>query len=248
MAAVAAAARHRAEAFADLFRRHQSHATFEERSNAFDRIIGFACSCTGAEQEFQARLTDLSRLDAEARSALMRSLQEIRRRGTKAARRFARRAEARSRALLHSFLSKEQRWELRASDAFRVRGQDGRSYFITKGVGGNVRLLEDGAPIYHLCVVPGRSGVEVFDAIPVYDLMLAQKVLIENDISTFLRTARARDLRTEAHYDSAGFLLDDSLTRESRTVVELPAEVMEGLLGRIHADADGFGRNAGADG
>lgn len=88
--------------------------------------------------------------------------------------------------MLHQFLTREQRWSLRARKAFFVIGQDGRTYEI-QGHGG-IRLISDGRPTTSFCIRP--SGL----MLPSSDLMLAQKLLLETNVEHFLATANARGL------------------------------------------------------
>ncbi len=62
------------------------------------------------------------------------------------------------------------------------------TYLINAWQGGNVYLMENGAPTTVLCVVPNPA---VVDHIPVHDLMLAQKILLESNVAEFLQTARS---------------------------------------------------------
>jgi hypothetical protein len=124
--------------------------------------------------------------------------------GNKKKRRDQRKADAKAKALLHRHLTKEQRWELRATKSVTTIGQDGRTYQITEGSCNNVFLLVDGVPKHRLCAV---ARLERFEQLPVYDLMLAQKLFIENDIATYLSVANAENLATGHHF-SGSFLLD----------------------------------------
>lgn len=94
----------------------------------------------------------------------------------------------RAKALFFRYLTREQKWELRAHKRVTTIGQDGRTYLINAWQGGNVYLVENGAPTTVLCVVPNPA---VVDRIPVHDLMLAQKILLESNVAEFLQTARS---------------------------------------------------------
>ncbi len=92
------------------------------------------------------------------------------------------RAIAVSKKLLETFLSSEQRAELATLSAFHVQGQDGRTYCIRNSSAHNVDLIENGSPKIRYCIV--------IDApVPVYDLMLGQKLLLEQDLERFFRLA-----------------------------------------------------------
>lgn len=92
----------------------------------------------------------------------------------------------RAKALFFRYLSREQKWELRAHRRVTTIGQDGREYRIYAWEGGNVKLVEEGVETTTLCVVPNPA----VSKIPVHDLMLAQKLMLENTLEVFLKTAR----------------------------------------------------------
>lgn len=77
---------------------------------------------------------------------------------------------------------------------------------------GNVRLVENGEHAAALCVVPQYKVT----TLPMYDLMLAQKILIESQTESFLRTARVRDLRTGKSYDTGAHLLGAEPTPQNQ--------------------------------
>lgn len=101
---------------------------------------------------------------------------------------FTNAALRRAKALFFRYLSREQKWELRAHKRVTTIGQDGREYRIYAWQGGNVRLVEDGVETTTLCVVPNPA---VTPKVPVHDLMLAHKLLLENAVGEFLSTARS---------------------------------------------------------
>ena len=91
-------------------------------------------------------------------------------------------ALARARALLDRALTPEQRRDLFARGYFEVKGKR-FTYRIREGHTGNVDALDsDGRVISRLCAHPLRR-------VPVYDVMLAQKLWIETDESMFLKEA-----------------------------------------------------------
>jgi hypothetical protein len=98
---------------------------------------------------------------------------------------------------LEGFLDEGQREEFKKRHRFRVRGPDGLDYLIMYEAHGNVWLIEtsvDGkiTPRENYCVIP--DGVEI----PIYDLMLAQKLMIETNLAEFKRIANV------ARYDDEG--------------------------------------------
>jgi len=91
-------------------------------------------------------------------------------------------SEAKARALLERALSPEQRRDLFTRRCFYVKGKR-FTYRIREGHSGNVDALDSkGRVISRFCAHPlGR--------VPVYDVMLAQKLWIETDESMFLKKA-----------------------------------------------------------
>lgn len=97
-------------------------------------------------------------------------------------------AIARSRALLDRALTPEQRGDLFTRGYFYVKGRR-LTYRIREGHAGNVDALDPSERlISRFCAHPlGR--------VPVYDVMLAQKLWIETDEEMFLREASPYPLR-----------------------------------------------------
>lgn len=196
-------ARIRMEAWYDALQEHRRHPTFQVHSWAYTLEYGFTCGCSGVEQEWRIRVHDLHGMLPEAREAFQTALRRKGFGGNKKARQALRRADRKARALLHQFLTREQRWHLRAAKSFRVQGADGRTYLVTEGTANNVKVLENGEPRYSLCVVP----VYKITSLPVYDLMLAQKVLLESNVDLFLRTAIVQDMVSGAVHKTGEFLI-----------------------------------------
>lgn len=98
---------------------------------------------------------------------------------------------ARARELLERNLNESQSIDFRANGYFHVHGQDDRAYRI------------EAMPSYNVLCGSFRYCVQFEDPdIPIYDLMLAQKLLIEHDINHFMRVAhrdRAGSGRWHAH-------------------------------------------------
>lgn len=97
-------------------------------------------------------------------------------------------AQAKARVLLESALTPQQRRDLFTERCFYVKGKR-FTYRIREGHSGNVDQLDSaGLVISRFCARPlGR--------LPVYDVMLAQKLWIETDESMFLRKAALYPLR-----------------------------------------------------
>ena len=101
-------------------------------------------------------------------------------------------AVARARVLLEKALTPKQRRDLFARGYFHVQGKR-FTYRIREGHSGNVDALDSrGCVINRFCAHPlGR--------VPVYDVMLAQKLWIEPDENMFLKKAAPYPL----HYGRA---------------------------------------------
>lgn len=248
--AMRAARRYHLSAWVAALRLHRGHETFFWNDSPVDRTIGFVCSCTGTQQHWDAKLTDLREALPEHREWVLRIRCHERRRGSKKARREAFIANRKAKALLHRFLTKEQRWELRGSKSFRVVGQDGRTYLVTEGMAGNVRLVEGPEHVATLCVVPKYEVT----TLPMYDLMLAQKILLESQTEEFLRTARVRDLRTGEFFSTGAHLLGQEPVPEPRDqrlvnddLLDIPDQVLDNptewvqAVRQAHAQGDEHG-------
>lgn len=171
--------------FRTLLNQHREHETFRTISDPVQRELGFICACTGEDIEHRIGLARVKEL---AVTRLWNNIQES---GRKARKKKARRALVKSKALLHKYLTKKQRWQLRGGNGFFATGKDGHTYEITAVWSNNVYRWENGERAYRFCIVADYQT-----PIPVFDLMLAQKVLLETNPRTFLDIAVTRDLRT----------------------------------------------------
>lgn len=226
---------------------HRGHPSFRVQQWPLTLEWGFTCECSGEEQEFRIRISAIKAMLPEARESLQRLYRHHMTIGTKHSRREMRRANGKAKALLHRFLSPLQRLELRKTKGFTLTGQDGRTYLVTEGSAGNVRILEGTEPTHMLCVVADYKT-----RLPIYDLMLAQKVLLENDIQFFLRTARVRDLKTQGYFQSGAFLLGESMPppppppqcREPEPLLEIDRHDIDEpeawVRARLQGDVDGY--------
>lgn len=184
--------RYRMAHWARSLEQHRHHAEFRTASWAFSREAGFTCGCTGCDQEWRIELTSLRALIPQVRDRYLRIHNRSQlAAGSKKRRREERVANRKAKALLHSQLTREQRWQLRAEKAFTVVGQDGQTYLITEGSSSNVRLLENGEATLSFCIIAKDLWL------PVYDLMLAQKLMLEASPEEFHKLAVVRDLREE---------------------------------------------------
>lgn len=92
-------------------------------------------------------------------------------------------AEARAEKLLVENLSLQQRLQYEKEKMFVVNGKSGYRYRIRKGRVANVDMIDRSGKIEHrLCAHPS-------DAVPDYDTMLAQKLLLEDDEQRFIAVA-----------------------------------------------------------
>ncbi len=169
----------------DEFLYHDGHPRLRVYHYPFDLRLAFECRCTEPFNGQSIRLVSL-RFSADVQALIARHRIRLRLGlGDARRRRALLRAERRARSLLHQFLTREQRWNLRARRAFLVKAQDGRTYEVHQG--GGVRLIVDGRATTSFCIRP--SGL----MLPSGDLMLAQKLLLETNVEHFLATANATE-------------------------------------------------------
>ncbi len=180
------------------FQAHRGHQSFKTRSWPYTLEVGFSCACCGEEDEWRIGLSALKALLPGARDRFLRLVHHHNQAGTKKRRREATLANIKAKALLHHNLTREQRWDLRASKSFTIVGKDGRTYRITEGTASNVYLLENGVETKRLCVV--AKDVDL----PVYDLMLAQKLMLESIPDAFWKIAVVSDLIPVPRLRAAG--------------------------------------------
>lgn len=92
---------------------------------------------------------------------------------------------AKARKLLMVCLTPYQRYEFLEYGEFHVAGLDGFTYVIREQFGHNVFRIEDGDQTWIYCLVTADWGV------PKFDLMLAQKLLLEREPEAFFEKANA---------------------------------------------------------
>ncbi len=98
-------------------------------------------------------------------------------------------AEVRAEGLLRRYLSEEQQHELDKHNYFTVRSQSGQLFQINRGRAGNVYRL-DGLtrkPVERFCIHP-------VEYVPDSDTMLSQKIMLEIDEASFVKTANRTKL------------------------------------------------------
>lgn len=184
---------------------HKGHGSFRVHSFPHSLEYGFTCNCTGTEQEFRIDIGSLKSMVPAARDAVLRLWRHHGRAGMKGQRRSYAKSQTKARALLHRYLTKEQRTTLRKLREFTMTGKDGRTYVVTEGSGMNVFLEHKGVK-YRLCVVPKTN-------LPTFDVWLAQKVMLETDPEAFIRLARVVNTETREVFESGGFILGDEPQR-----------------------------------
>lgn len=213
LAAMREPRRNRLDHWAQALEEHRRHPSFRTQGWAWTREVGFTCECGGCEQEWRVSLVSLREMLPEARDAFMRLYDrgfEPTRQAARVAARKQKGIDRRAKALLHRHLTREQRWELRATRSITVTGQDGRTYLITEGTCNNVFLMEDGRQRFRLCAVASLEGTQ---SLPAHDLMLAQKLTIEHDIRRYLSVANAMNVET-GHTFAGRLLLEDMWPEE----------------------------------
>ena len=199
---------------------HKRHPTFRVHTWPYTREYGFTCECGGHEEEWRIDITRLNDMVPEVRNRVLGLFRHHK--GVRRGRKEIQQVNYRARSLLHRHLSRHQRLELRHTQGFHVRGRDGRTYHVTEGTTTNV-FLEHEDVRFALCVIPKE------EALPLYDQMLAQKVMLETDPEAFLRLAKVMNTVTRQVYESGGFLLGD----EPRPWTS-PRETVEGVRERLH--------------
>lgn len=95
--------------------------------------------------------------------------------------------EARARGILLEFLDQKQRAEFEEYKRFRVQGQDGYRYVIEHKFAHNVYRIEGETKVVEYCLVSTGH-------VPIYDLMLTQKLLLESNPEPFFAKANVWQL------------------------------------------------------
>ncbi len=181
---------------------------------------GFTCECSGVEQEFRIKIHALKEALPAARDSIIRLYRHSMGLNRSRDRKAWNKADARARALLHRYLTKEQRLEVRKTKGFMMRDKNGRSYHVTLGSATNIFVEHEGKT-YALCVIPKEH-------LPTHDVVLAQKIMLETDPDAFLRLARVRCKETGQYFESGGFLIGDPVKKlKEFQVLDLPEEVLE---------------------
>ena len=92
-------------------------------------------------------------------------------------------AQKRALDLLRQILTETQLAAFEKDECIPVDAPSGKKYLINKGRSGNVVSIKDGKPVERYCIHPSDQEV------PEADVMLAQKLMLENCEEEFLRIA-----------------------------------------------------------
>ena len=180
------------------FLEHHLHDSFEWDDEPRNLTLGFTCNCSGNNQSWHVPLTFFHNLETNFRRLFNRVRQA---RNVHTADRIEAQlareqefnlavkckkktiAEKTAYRLLRRHLNRQQRRELEHLDAFRVKDPEGREYWIEKRPHTNVKLVDGNKELAKYCAVFNSIGL------PIYDLMLAQKFLIESEPKKFFDVA-----------------------------------------------------------
>lgn len=202
---------------------HRHHPTFQTQTHPYTLEYGFTCQCSGVEEEWRIFIGELKQLVPGAMASVCRIFGFGPKAGDKLRKRQAVRAHARARALLHRHLTREQRFELKRTRGFRMKDRAGRLYHVTEGTSTNIYIEHEGTK-YALCVIPTEK-------LPLPDVLLAQKIMLETDPEAFIRLARVRNTETGEMYESGAFLLGEEPRpvpwNRLRNLAELTPEQIE---------------------
>lgn len=101
-------------------------------------------------------------------------------------------ADKRAEELLKKHLDQKQREQYEKDKKFRVRSKDGAEFELASLWSGNaVELTPDGKRLARFCIHPREY-------VPIPDLLLAQKLMLETDPETFRKTANRSEIREPA--------------------------------------------------
>jgi len=181
----------------------------EEPEDVADLIIAFCRD--GYEYPAFRRLMEeyqRSRIIDEKAEAELRQAEEI--------------ASLRARRLLDECLTPAQRTELTNKDYFHVQAKNGEVFRIRAERHQNIFRIENEREVMRYCVVISAT-------VPVYDGMLAQKLLIEHSFEEFQRLSNKWDLTRQRERSSElADLLEPLFTRQD--LLDAEQFVIEPLL------------------
>lgn len=185
-----------------------------------ERMLGFNCTCGGAEREWQVPLTDFRHYDRtmmdimellrhaeEEENWEMRrgiNVENMARMGIDVADRVGRwreqmqfdekkrdRARKKARTLLRRHVTRKQWEEFRKHSFLHVTGTDGKLYRLENKVGSSVTLIVGGRDVARYCLIP-KGGIWI----PEPDMVLAIKLMLETDAPSFTKRANFFELNT----------------------------------------------------
>ncbi len=194
-------------------RDHFQHDTFHSEDWPVERCVGFCCSCQGDNEElvWMIPISTLKMASQEVQNALqfvrarekvsplewhetrmnrIREMQEVIRLAEVSKKKLLLRYRKRAMRLLEKHLTPQQLRQFKRKVFFTVVARDGKTYRIENGSSGNVFLMEGRKKVIQYCIVFKDHA-----PLPNFDLMLAQKLILETDQELFLKTANATDLR-----------------------------------------------------
>jgi hypothetical protein len=122
-------------------------------------------------------------------------------------------AYKRAARLLNSFLTPKQKRELRKKNHIHVNGQDGQLYRIEARSHQNVFLIKDGKPVTQFCVVSR-------EILPVPDLVLAQKLLLEANIAEFMALANKWEVHERRPRERIDPVVEAEFQAEIRQILQ----------------------------
>src|SRR5262245_44373414 len=126
--------RHQMSNWEHLLNQHKRHASFRPETWVRSLEWGFSCSCSGDCQDWRIPVRSLRDQIPEVLETMRRLFAQHR---TFKKPQKDRSAERRAKVLLHQFLTKQQRLELKKTDAFTMVAADGKTYRINKSMGNN---------------------------------------------------------------------------------------------------------------
>ncbi len=194
-------------------RDHFQHDTFHSEDWPVERCLGFCCSCLGEndEQVWMVPIGTVRMASQEVQDALQfirarekvtpAEWHEMRMDRIRVAQGVTEFVESVKKTLLYKYrkramrllekhLTPPQLRQFKKKTCFTVIAKDGKTYRIENGSSGNVFLMEGRKKVIQYCIVFKDHA-----PLPNFDLMLAQKLILETDPELFLKTANATDLR-----------------------------------------------------
>jgi hypothetical protein len=182
---------------------HRGHSHFKIQTWPHTLEYGFTCECSGQTEEWRISVRCIKEMLPDARTSVLQfykiRLQE-RPKGHKAFKRNAHQAGVKAKALLHKFLTREQRLMLKHLGEFRVLGKDGREYILSAT--GGVKLEHEGH-LYSFCYHPDIP-------VPACDTLLSQKIVLETEPEVLIRSANVWDQTTQERFQGGAFILGEA--------------------------------------